>query len=182
MPTLPGQQLGMEVSHPQPQDINMKGETLTTIFSLLHLFSLLPFPGTQCRAILKLSETFWNFLKLSTSLLYHPSIYIHRSTVSKCPKCRILKLWDQKFENFSRLMMYHQWTERDTISWDETQQTTLDIVTLMPRFPLSAKSWAMPVSKTKQSLCMIADWTPSCIDRGVASHDNRLWWPFNSNL
>lgn len=37
------------------------------------------------------------------------------------------------------------------------QMTTLEMVTLMPRFPLSAKSWAIPVSKTKQSLCMIAD-------------------------
>ena len=36
----------------------------------------------------------------------------------------------------------------------------MDIVTLMPRFPLSAKSWAMLVSKTRQSEFRMADDTP----------------------
>ncbi len=37
----------------------------------------------------------------------------------------------------------------------------MEIVTLIPRFPLSAKSCAIDVSKTRQSLFMIADDTPS---------------------
>ena len=40
----------------------------------------------------------------------------------------------------------------------------MDMVTLMPRLPLSAKSWAMEVSKTRQSEFMMAELTPSWID------------------
>lgn len=58
----------------------------------------------------------------------------------------------------------------------------MDIVTFIPRFPLSANSWAMEVSNTKQSEFMMADWTPSCMDLGVASHVNLRLGPFNSNL
>ena len=58
----------------------------------------------------------------------------------------------------------------------------MDIVTLIPRFPLSANSWAMEVSNTRQSEFMIAELTPSWIDLGVASHVKRLLWPFSSNL
>ena len=48
----------------------------------------------------------------------------------------------------------------------------IEIVTLIPRFPLSANSCAMVVSKTKQSEFIMADETPSWIDLGVASHVN----------
>ena len=58
----------------------------------------------------------------------------------------------------------------------------IEMVTLIPRFPLSAKSCAMEVSKTKQSEFKMADETPSWIDLGVASHVNRLLCPFNSSL
>ena len=40
----------------------------------------------------------------------------------------------------------------------------MDMVTLMPRLPLSAKSWAMEVSNTRQSEFMMAELTPSWID------------------
>lgn len=58
----------------------------------------------------------------------------------------------------------------------------MDIVTLIPRLPLSANNWAMDVSKTRQSEFMMADCTPSCIDRGVASQVSLRRSPFNSNL
>jgi hypothetical protein len=58
----------------------------------------------------------------------------------------------------------------------------MDIVTLMPKLPLSAKSWAILVSNTKQSLFIMADCTPSWILRGVASQVRRRRWPFNSSL
>ena len=58
----------------------------------------------------------------------------------------------------------------------------IEIVTLIPRFPLSANSCAMVVSKTKQSEFIMADETPSWIDLGVASHVNLRRWPFSSNL
>ena len=50
----------------------------------------------------------------------------------------------------------------------------MDIVTLIPRFPLSANNCAIDVSKTKQSEFKIAELTPSFIDLGVASQVNRL--------
>jgi hypothetical protein len=62
------------------------------------------------------------------------------------------------------------------------QSQTIEMVTLMPRLPLSANSWAMLVSNTRQSEFMIAEETPSWIDLGVASHVKRLLWPFSSNL
>jgi len=46
---------------------------------------------------------------------------------------------------------------------------TVEMVTLMPRLPLSEKSWAMLGSKTRQSELWMAVETPSCIDLGVAS-------------
>ena len=52
----------------------------------------------------------------------------------------------------------------------------------MPRLPLSAKSCAIEVSKTRQSEFIIAEDTPSCMDLGVASQVSLLLWPFNSNL
>lgn len=55
-----------------------------------------------------------------------------------------------------------------------------EMVTLMPRFPLSANSWAMLVSKTRQSLLMMAAWTPSWMLRGVASQVRRRLRPFSS--
>ena len=36
----------------------------------------------------------------------------------------------------------------------------IEIVTFIPRFPLSAKSWAIVVSKTRQSEFIMADDTP----------------------
>ncbi len=58
----------------------------------------------------------------------------------------------------------------------------MEMVTLMPRFPLSAKSCAMEVSKTRQSEFMMADETPSWMERGVASQVRRRRWPFSSSL
>ena len=58
----------------------------------------------------------------------------------------------------------------------------MDIVTLMPKFPLSANNCAIDVSKTKQSEFMIAELTPSCIDLGVASQVRRRRCPLSSNL
>ena len=58
----------------------------------------------------------------------------------------------------------------------------IEMVTLIPRFPLSANSCAIVVSKTKQSEFIMAEETPSWIDLGVASHVNLRRWPFNSNL
>lgn len=55
-----------------------------------------------------------------------------------------------------------------------------EMVTLMPRLPLSANSWAMLVSKTRQSLLMMAAWTPSWMLRGVASQVSRRLWPLSS--
>ena len=62
------------------------------------------------------------------------------------------------------------------------QRQTIEMVTLMPRLPLSANSWAILVSNTRQSEFIIAEETPSWIDLGVASHVKRLLWPFSSNL
>ncbi|KAK7081535.1 hypothetical protein SK128_024247, partial [Halocaridina rubra] len=58
----------------------------------------------------------------------------------------------------------------------------MDIVTLMPKFPLSANNCAIEVSNTRQSEFIIADWTPSCIDLGVASHVNLRLGPLSSSL
>ena len=58
----------------------------------------------------------------------------------------------------------------------------IEIVTLIPRFPLSANNCAMEVSNTRQSEFKIADETPSWIERGIASHVRRLLCPFNSSL
>jgi len=58
----------------------------------------------------------------------------------------------------------------------------IEMVTLIPRLPLSAKSCAMLVSKTRQSEFRIAEDTPSWMERGVASQVNRRRCPFNSNL
>ena len=58
----------------------------------------------------------------------------------------------------------------------------IDIVTLIPRFPLSANKRAMEVSNTKQSEFIMAEDTPSCMDLGVASQVNRLRCPLSSNL
>ncbi len=49
----------------------------------------------------------------------------------------------------------------------------MEMVTLMPRLPLSAKSCAMEVSNTRQSEFMMAELTPSWMERGVASHVSR---------
>lgn len=49
---------------------------------------------------------------------------------------------------------------------------TMEIVTLIPRFPVSANSWAIVVSNTRQSELRIADDTPSWMLRGVASQVN----------
>ena len=57
-----------------------------------------------------------------------------------------------------------------------------DIVTLIPRLPLSANSWALDVSKTRQSEFKIAEDTPSWMDRGVASHVILRRLPLSSNL
>ena len=57
-----------------------------------------------------------------------------------------------------------------------------EMVTLIPRLPWSANSWAMFVSKTRQSLDMMADWIPSCMLRGAASHVSRRLCPFSSSL
>jgi hypothetical protein len=62
------------------------------------------------------------------------------------------------------------------------QSQTIEMVTLMPKLPLSANSWAMLVSNTRQSEFMIAEETPSWMDLGVASHVRRLLCPFSSNL
>lgn len=56
------------------------------------------------------------------------------------------------------------------------------MVTLIPKLPLSAKCWAIELSKTKQSEPIIADATPSWLDRGIASHIRRRLLPFSSNL
>ena len=58
----------------------------------------------------------------------------------------------------------------------------IDMVTLIPRLPLSAKSCAILVSNTRQSLFIMADCTPSWMLRGVASHVRRRRCPFNSSL
>lgn len=58
----------------------------------------------------------------------------------------------------------------------------IEIVTLMPRLPLSANRCAMLVSNTRQSLFIMADCTPSWMLRGVASQVRRLRWPFSSSL
>lgn len=57
----------------------------------------------------------------------------------------------------------------------------MEIVTLMPKLPFSAKSCAMLVSNTRQSLFIMAVAIPSWIDRGVASQVNRRLWPFSSS-
>lgn len=57
----------------------------------------------------------------------------------------------------------------------------MEIVTLMPKLPFSAKSCAMLVSKTRQSLFIMAVAIPSWIERGVASQVNRRLWPFSSS-
>jgi hypothetical protein len=73
--------------------------------------------------------------------------------------------------------------ERRVSAGKRKGRQTTDIVTLMPRLPLqSAKSWAMDVSKTRQSEFCIALATPSWIDRGVASQVNRRRVPLSSNL
>lgn len=51
---------------------------------------------------------------------------------------------------------------------------TTEMVTLIPRLPLSANSCAIDVSNTRQSEFRIALATPSCIERGIASHVKRL--------
>lgn len=56
------------------------------------------------------------------------------------------------------------------------------MVTLIPKFPLSAKCWAMQLSNTKQSDPIMADATPSWLERGMASQISRLLLPFNSSL
>jgi hypothetical protein len=56
------------------------------------------------------------------------------------------------------------------------------MVTLIPKFPLSAKCWAMELSKAKQSDAMMAEATPSWLDLGMASQIRRRRFPFNSNL
>lgn len=58
----------------------------------------------------------------------------------------------------------------------------IEMVTLIPRLPLSANNCAIDVSNTKQSELRIAEDTPSCMDLGIASHVRRLLCPFNSNL
>lgn len=50
---------------------------------------------------------------------------------------------------------------------------TGQMVTLMPRLPFSENLCASVVSNTRQSFVLIAVWTPSCIDLGVASHTKR---------
>lgn len=57
---------------------------------------------------------------------------------------------------------------------------TTEIVTLMPKLPLSANSCAIDVSNTRQSEFKMAVATPSCIDLGIASQVNRRRGPFNS--
>lgn len=59
---------------------------------------------------------------------------------------------------------------------------TIEMVTLIPRFPFSENSFAVLVSKNKQSELRIADETPSWIEIGVASHINLLRFPFSSSL
>jgi len=59
---------------------------------------------------------------------------------------------------------------------------TIDIVTLIPRFPFSENSFAVLVSKNKQSELRIAEDTPSWIEIGVASQISLLRLPFSSNL
>lgn len=61
-------------------------------------------------------------------------------------------------------------------------QHTKDMVTLMPKLPLSANSWAIELSKTKQSDPIMAEATPSWLERGIASQVKRRLFPFNSNL
>lgn len=56
------------------------------------------------------------------------------------------------------------------------------MVTLMPRLPLSANNWAMLLSKTKQSEPIMAEATPSWLERGIASHVKRRRLPFSSKL
>lgn len=56
------------------------------------------------------------------------------------------------------------------------------IVTLMPRFPFSAKSCAVGVSKARQSDCAMAWATPSWMLRGVASQQRRRRWVESSSL
>ena len=58
----------------------------------------------------------------------------------------------------------------------------IDIVTFIPKLPLSANNCAIDVSNTRQSEFKIAEDTPSCIERGMASHVNLRLCPFNSNL
>lgn len=56
------------------------------------------------------------------------------------------------------------------------------MVTLIPRLPLSANSCAILLSNTKQSEPIMADATPSWLERGIASHVRRRRLPFNSRL
>lgn len=58
----------------------------------------------------------------------------------------------------------------------------IEMVTLIPRFPLSANNCAIEVSNTRQSEFKIAEDTPSWIERGIASHVRRLLCPFSSSL
>ena len=57
-----------------------------------------------------------------------------------------------------------------------------DMVTLMPRLPFSANSWAMLESNTRQSETAIAACTPSWMLRGVASHVRRRVEAVRSSL
>lgn len=59
---------------------------------------------------------------------------------------------------------------------------TMEMVTLMPKLPVSANNWAMVVSKTRQSEFRIAEDTPSWILLGVASQVRRRRCPLSSNL
>lgn len=56
----------------------------------------------------------------------------------------------------------------------------MEIVTLIPRLPLSANKCAMEVSNTRQSLFMMAAATPSWMERGVASQVSRRRLPLSS--
>lgn len=59
---------------------------------------------------------------------------------------------------------------------------TTEIVTFMPRLPLSANNCAIDVSNTRQSEFKIAAATPSWLERGIASQVKRRRFPFNSKL
>lgn len=125
------------------------------------------------------------FSNLSIHSVIHTSIFSHSSAhfvqIFTYTYHSINYICSHDFLHQSQFTTtYLSSTHPFSLSLTATQH--IEMVTLMPRFPRSANSWAMFVSNTRQSLATMADWTPSWMLRGVASHDRRRRWPFSSSL